>query len=744
MSLAALAALATGGCRTTTVTPLDGGSDEASAATASGSRAGGEGGTVGDGGPTAAMATTATVGNGTAGAADGGPPLHLAYVTTQDARAAATAAVTAAYASAVTPDCDAILRALDINLGIAGIHADATTKAAFVAFGRCARDAHEWRLLREIGFSLTDFDPSLHDNGFPAEANAGYAHFAAADTDFKDLLRKWPRDGHVYLEAARNACRMENWNECLKRVDQTLGFQRTKSADDEVTLDARVLRAIALLHTNKQDDAGREVDAVAKASTKPKYVAFKQRFDESRTTHLWIDTDVDDDVYPALLPMYGTAVLGPFATMRLWNLSGHALDVKVSVTVNDVTEPASQVVHFTAQKATVKLNPVRLATLGTPGSAGHASSGAGTVSIKITDKTGYSPILERSIPASIHAADELPTILASGPKSEPETTWRDIRELEAIRIHPDDPAVTAWIAAAKTRAPNAGWAVRDGASIVHALWDELAARKMAFGRDASRDSDRGAAINVSPPAAVLGALSGTELEGVVLFASALEAIGLPVVLVNTPGHQLVGWLGNSDHSDHQVPSPVGSAVFLDPAAMGALPFDAAILRADTDVVEATDRGAFIEQRGDGLSPLAPAQERLRRADRNGSSGISGSDAADDTGESVDRVGPERASVVDGGGAVVVARGEGVEPRRGMLAAEHAAEIEQRQVRGPGGDGERDVVGKLGDVAVDRLVAEGPGADHAERHRPARAQRPRGGSREARHERARVGPVKEPA
>ncbi len=589
-TLAALAGLGPLGCRTTTVASVDAGADDASPLAAAT-------GTDGGSATTATVTTTPASDSGaavSAGDGDRTPPLKLAYVSTQDARAAATTAVQGAYAAAVTPDCDAILRALDVNLGLAGIHADAATKAAFVAFGRCARDAHEWRLLREIGYVLTDFDPALHENGFPAEANAGYAHLALADTDFKDLLRKWPRDGHVYLDAARNACRMENWNECLKRVDQTLGFQRAKSADDEVTLDARLLRAVALLHTNKQDDAAREVDAVAKASSKPKYVAWKQRFDEAKTTHLWFDVDVDDDVFPDLLPMYGTATLGPFATVRLWNLSGHALDVKVSIAVNDVTEPASQVVHFTAQKATVKLTPVRLSTLSTPGSI---KSGAGVISLKITDKTGYSPILDRAIPASIHAADELPTVLASGPKSEADAVWRDIRELEAIRIHPEDPAVTAWIAAAKTRAPQAGWAVRDGASIVHALWDELAARKMAFGRDASRDSDRGAAITVSPPAAVLGALSGTELEGVVLFASALEAIGLPVVLVNTPGHQLVGWLGNSDHSDHQVPSPVGSAVFLDPAAMGALPFEAAILRADADVVEATDRGAFTEQRG---------------------------------------------------------------------------------------------------------------------------------------------------
>ena len=582
LALATLAstALAAGalGCRSTTVITLDAGPLDASPVATL---------TAGDGG---AARDDRDAGAAAASAPDGGATARLAYVSTQDARAAATTAVQGAYAAAVTPDCPAILGALDVSLGIAGIHADGATKAAFVAFGRCARDAHEWRLLREIGYSLTDFDPALRDSGFPAEANEGYAHLGAADTDFKDLLRKWPRDGHVYLEAARNACRMESWNECLKRVDQTLGFQRTKSADDEVTLDARLLRAVALLHTGKQDDASREADAVAKASSKPKYVAWKARFDETKTTHLWIETDVDDDVYPALLPMYGTATLGPFATVRLWNLSGHALDVKVSITVTDVTDPASQVVHFTAQKATVKLNPTRLA-------AGASTSGAGVISLKITDKTGYAPITERSIAASIHAADELPTVLASGPKTDPETTWRDVRELEGIRVHPEDPAVTAWIAAAKTRAPTAGWAVRDGASIVHALWDELAARKVSFARDATRDSDRGAAITVAPPAAVLGAGSGSELEGALLFASALESIGLPVVLVNTPGHALVGWLGNSDHSDHQVPSPVGSAVFLDPAAMGALPFEAAILRADADVVEATDRGAFAEQRG---------------------------------------------------------------------------------------------------------------------------------------------------
>ena len=451
-------------------------------------------------------------------------------------------------------------------------------------------------MLREIGFSLTDFDPAFREHGFPAEATQGYAHFAAADTDFKDLLRKWPKDGHVYLDAARNACRMENWNECQKRVDQTLGFQRQKNVggDDEITLDARILKAIALLHTNKQDDAAREMDAVAKASAKPKYAAWKARFDELKTTHLWFETEVDDDVFPELVPMYGTATLGPFATVRLWNFSGHALDVKVSLAVNDVTEVASQVVHFTAQKSTVKLTP---ALLTASAGGGAAKSGAGVISLKITDKTGYAPITERSIPASIHAVDELPTVVASGPKSDPWTTWRDLREIEAIRVLPSDPAVTAWIAAAKTRTPQAGWAVKDGGSIVHALWDELAARKVAFGRDASRDSDRGAAITVAPPAEVLGAANGSELEGVLLFASALEALGLPVVLVNTPGHALVGWLSNADHADHQVPSPVGAAVFLDPAALGALPFEAAILRADADVVEAIDRGAFAEQRG---------------------------------------------------------------------------------------------------------------------------------------------------
>ena len=266
-----------------------------------------------------------------------------AYISSE---AAQTTAVTVVQAMAGAPaasaaDCDAIIQGLDVSFAIAGSKAEVvgqrsahrlramrTRRARMASFARDRVRAPGRRFVEQRDRLLRCRGSGLRT---PGPGRRGFrGPFAQVDQGRAGL--SWRRAGRM---------RFGELDKLPKRVDQALGFahNRRATADDPATLDVRILKAIALLHTNKLDDAMREVDAVAKLSDA--YAPWKARFDEAKATKLWIEPALDDDVYPALLAknvsLYGSGKpLGPMATVTLWNISGHALDVKVSLNIDDL------------------------------------------------------------------------------------------------------------------------------------------------------------------------------------------------------------------------------------------------------------------------------------------------------------------------------------------------------------------------------------------------------------------------
>jgi len=196
--------------------------------------------------------------------------------------------------------------------------------------------------------------------------------------------------------------------------------------------------------------------------------------------------------------------------------------------------------------------------------------------------------------------------------------------LEAAWVTPAAPAVTALVEAAKGRLKGGSkrfeGAAGASAPQAKALWDELRSRGVAFHRDPTVDSEARESRACRLPGEILESGEGDSLESSVLFASLLEAIGLDVVLVRTPGHRMVGWLGTpadlaaTDGVVSTVKSPLGQAFFLETTTVGEGPFDAAVLRGDAQWVAATNDGSVTSGRAEiervsdlrrrGLAPLA--------------------------------------------------------------------------------------------------------------------------------------------
>jgi hypothetical protein len=235
----------------------------------------------------------------------------------------------------------------------------------------------------------------------------------------------------------------------------------------------------------------------------------------------------------------------------------------------------------------------------------------GQLTYKITSVPEGTVLYEESRKSTLEPRDRLPTFLRSHG-----TDWRPVHELAAAWVTPASKVVTGLLDAAKKRIPGGEFAGALGASFpqVKAVWEELYARGVSFVRDPSSDSEGARMQRVRLPAEVIGAQSGNALEGSIVFATLLEALGLDPILVNIPGHVLVGWMptkadhGTEDAMKSAVPSPFGNAFFLETTVITEAPADVAVLRGDAEFVEKTASGSF--ENGGGAAYLL---SKLRKA-----------------------------------------------------------------------------------------------------------------------------------
>lgn len=182
--------------------------------------------------------------------------------------------------------------------------------------------------------------------------------------------------------------------------------------------------------------------------------------------------------------------------------------------------------------------------------------------------SGSIVILERSLKVNLLPRNYLPLARKVAQDSE-RRTYENI----AAWITPNTAAVEKLITAAKARAPRATFAGEQAETRpqVKAIWDELQARGMSYVMDPSVLAGEGAYQRIRLPDDVLETGNAQCLEGSILFATLLEAIGLRPLLVMVPGHAFVGWYPSEKDGVED-----GSPFFLETTMVHDKPFDDAL------------------------------------------------------------------------------------------------------------------------------------------------------------------------
>jgi len=148
-------------------------------------------------------------------------------------------------------------------------------------------------------------------------------------------------------------------------------------------------------------------------------------------------------------------------------------------------------------------------------------------------------------------------------------------------ITPNARAVEQFLSTSKTRAPGGKFVGHYGPSVpqVRAMFDELKASGVSYVLDPTVSSEVGIIQRTRLPSEVLASHNAQCLEGSLLFATLMEAIGLSPFVVHVPGHAFVGWTPTS--GDNASP---GSVYYLETTRVGGNSTFEEAMRVATDRV----------------------------------------------------------------------------------------------------------------------------------------------------------------
>jgi hypothetical protein len=508
------------------------------------------------------------------------------------------------------PDCAKIVDLLDVSFATVGPTMSSEDKSAFATFAMCAKKEQRWRLLRAVANAIIQGDNTQKTTYYLPRALLGLAQYDTAARLSAAALRSWPKEGEAYTTAALASTRIEDWEACSKQADQALLVQRQKGLSDEISAQAHMFKGEALLHLGKLEESSKELDIAKKIKPSAEATKLRERNDVVKSSGLVLDADMPDEVPLGIYPLFLKSVpfTGGLVTLRLANTSDKPISVRVEVSLSDVAEPVGKTVTVVkGRRETMRITPPLRADFKAAALKAEAkhdlaykvSTSEGQVLYEDTRKVSLLPHDELPIALELHQIDEKPAT-----------------ELAASWVTPAAKPVEALLEAAKKRAPGEKFEGKDAQTLpqVKAIWDELRERGFQFVREPSVDSESRRSHPAHLPAAILEARGGTAIEGSLLFASLLEAIGLDVLFVRVPGHVFVGWLPSK--ADHAAPdamgvtvqSPAGSAFFLETTIVVDSPADAAVLRGDAELVDAATKKVFDDGRGSFLR--LPALRKL--------------------------------------------------------------------------------------------------------------------------------------
>ena len=444
-------------------------------------------------------------------------------------------------------DCTDHVEAFSTALTVAGSKLTADERiAGNVLLQDCARKSHAHHATIKAAAYLLEHAPAKTNAEFLIDAELDLGDAAKAEK-MADLIAKRIPSQRGNLAAARSmiACHTFDFARCFTASGKMLDYlASTKGSVDNIESNRlfHMSSAMALGNYRAFEADMTWMQAHAKSYSGDILKVFRALADQAKASHMFVQLvgaqELALGTYHLIAggKMKGDDVPA-LATLRMINQSAKSRSVKITVEVPGVSEVMS---HVTALPAgtewTERLSPplkidFDVTKLRAPRT--------GQIAVHIVDAGTNAPLFDRTIAVDILPRDSLPLFRKVGGDD-----IRDTFEYSAAWITPNAPEIDAFIKKAKARLGDAdsfSGAQQGTVAQVKALFDELKAHGVTYVSDPSLFNDHGAVQRTRLPAEVLASTNAQCLEGTLLYATLLEAIGLDPVMVFISGHVFVAW-----------------------------------------------------------------------------------------------------------------------------------------------------------------------------------------------------------
>ncbi|MBL8911940.1 MAG: hypothetical protein JNM17_14700 [Archangium sp.] len=437
----------------------------------------------------------------------------------------------------------------------------------YLQLARCAEKQKYFALLRDLGQMMVK---ARGEEGHPELLARAFLGLNAPDAALKVLEvsgERAPDDPELALTAAKIYCRTRDWTKCLESAEKTVKLvKKPNSPEGKQTLNrAHKYRARVFLHTGKFDLANKAIALSEKLGGDAEDLGeVRKAMVPAKQFKVVVEVEHQGQVPLGIYHLMGKKAADGLVTVYLANV-GDDRQFRVEVNIDGVTTPITQMeTVLKGQPMTFELTP-RLASsfdvlsLATPRPA--------QLDLKVVaiSSKGEQVVFQKSAPIELQPRDYLPT-----------ATWLDEEKALAENhfnymaawVTPNTRAVEAFLTEAKSRAPRNTFSGEQSATIpqVRAIYDTLKARGVSYVMNPEMLDGTGFGQRARLPNDVLASTNAQCLEGAILYATLLEAIGLQPAIIIVPGHAFVGWKATA--GDVEVASAWTPPVVAAPPAAG--------------------------------------------------------------------------------------------------------------------------------------------------------------------------------
>jgi hypothetical protein len=405
---------------------------------------------------------------------------------------------------------------------------------SYVWLARCAEKQKYYVLLADIGSHMIEADVK---KGHPELLARGYIGLNNPNAALKllDLAEKLlPKDGDVAVTRAKVLCRVREWKQCLAAGDKAL---KLAGKDKEIANRAQKYRARALLHLGNIPESGKAIAASEKlGGDSDDLTEVRKASVPAKANQAVVETEHEPVVALGLFHLMGKKVGSkPLVRVFIDNV-GADRTFRVDASIEGVTsvQTKSETI-LKGKSAVIDLSPKLAPGFDLPN---MRSKRMGQVNIKVY--AGDTVIEQDTEEIELQPRDFLPT---AAYVDEEKAMSENLFIYMAAWVTPSAKAVEAFLAEAKKKTPRSTFAGEQSATLpqVQAIYDTLKAKGMSYVMNPEILSGVGYGQRTRLPSDVLTSTNAQCLEGAILYASLMEAIGLHSAIVLVPGHAFVAW-----------------------------------------------------------------------------------------------------------------------------------------------------------------------------------------------------------